>query len=335
MFSSFGGGEPTSLGGKWLARSGRSLSVLGDRISSALPPTPGLPGTPSFGPAGAGSGGIGSRANKPYDEPNFQNELLSRGIGNGVRVWYDSYTTIDWIHDAIKESHRLRRLRAVKGVRGALLNAWDRAQGWLIVTFTGIITAFIAGAVVQSEAALFDFKDGYCQRDWRLAKRFCCPYANQPDYDRPLMVQDTTPRWTYKSAFSGMKAQSGSAALLGYGSNMLAGWAAPVAGSPAWAKLANTASLISSNASSPARLGALNLASIPVRPFSESESCPGWITWSEKLSASGVDSWVGDYGAYILIAVSIRAAWYRNIVADAACSARLSGLALRPCSPFT
>lgn len=51
------------------------------------------------------------------------------GASNGIRVWYESYTTIDWIHDAVKESSRLRRVRSIDGVRGLLYNTWDRLQG--------------------------------------------------------------------------------------------------------------------------------------------------------------------------------------------------------------
>lgn len=50
-----------------------------------------------------------------------------------------SYATIDWIHDQIKESSRVRRLRtAAKRSRGgAVRNAWDRFQGWFVVTIVG------------------------------------------------------------------------------------------------------------------------------------------------------------------------------------------------------
>lgn len=87
---------------------------------------------------------------------------------NGMRVWYrcvqeissrlmcSSYVTIDWIHDAvsfdipdamgseltlqIKESSRVRRMRtnAKRSYRGAIANAWDRFQGWMLVTVIGM-----------------------------------------------------------------------------------------------------------------------------------------------------------------------------------------------------
>lgn len=226
---------------------------------------------------------------KVYDDQRFQEDLQQTGQGNGIRVWYESYTTIDWIHDAVKESSRLRRLRSIKGYRGILLNLWDRLQGWLIVTVTGIITALIAGGIVKSEAVLFDLKEGYCQRNWRLAKRFCCPFGDQPDWDgggsagfvanSSAMNATSSPAWSYRSQF--MTLSSGSSdpskgLLTGMGNRMLAGWSAPVASSPVWRTL-------SAN--------------------SENENCPGWVTWADKFHLNGEWNFIGEYGVYILVAI--------------------------------
>ncbi len=61
-----------------------------------------------------------------------------------------------------------------------------------------IVTALIAGCIVKSEAVLFDLKDGYCSRDWRLAKRFCCPYGGAPDWDHPSLAASS---WSYRTPF--------------------------------------------------------------------------------------------------------------------------------------
>ncbi|KAG9095489.1 hypothetical protein FS749_010358 [Ceratobasidium sp. UAMH 11750] len=50
---------------------------------------------------------------------------------NGIRVWYSSFTSIDWLHDAIKDSARTLRIRRRRSARGRLLNAADRSIGWL------------------------------------------------------------------------------------------------------------------------------------------------------------------------------------------------------------
>ncbi|WWC90776.1 uncharacterized protein L201_005713 [Kwoniella dendrophila CBS 6074] len=95
---------------------------------------------------------------------------------NGTRVWYSSYVTIDWIHDAIKESSRVRRLRhaAHRSVRGKIANSWDRFQGWLVVTLIGVLCAVVAFFIIRAEMALFDLKEGFCGTSWGTAKRFCC-----------------------------------------------------------------------------------------------------------------------------------------------------------------
>ncbi|EIW67300.1 hypothetical protein TREMEDRAFT_34025 [Tremella mesenterica DSM 1558] len=105
------------------------------------------------------------------DEEGFEDEAEKR---NGTRVC--SYVTIDWIHDAIKESTRVRRLRhnSHRSMRGAIANSWDRFQGWLVVTIIGIVTAVIAFLIIRAEMALFDLKEGFCSTSWGTAKRFCC-----------------------------------------------------------------------------------------------------------------------------------------------------------------
>ena len=159
--------------------------------------------------AAAGNGLKSRRASRGYDG-EFLAELEGEG-GNGVRSWYgqspnplscpagspqqldthmnrfafllganartDNFTTVDWLHDAVKHSIRLRRVRQLKrthGLRGYLINLWDGAQGWVLVTLIGFLTACIAFAIIRSEMWLFDLKEGYCARDWRLAHRFCC-----------------------------------------------------------------------------------------------------------------------------------------------------------------
>lgn len=222
-------------------------------------------------------GGSTSRA-KSYDDRRFQDEVQA-GTGNGVRVWYESYTTIDWIHDAIKESSRLRRVRSIKGYRGILINLWDRFQGWLVVTITGVITALIAGGIVKSEAVLFDLKEGYCARDWTLAKRFCCPFGDQPDWDGGSSqalspVHGTAPAWAYHTRFMTGATDPTKGLLTGMGNKLMAGWAAPVAISPKWRGIG-----------------------------SEDESCPGWVTWADKLQLHGDWNFVAEYGLYIAVAV--------------------------------
>lgn len=94
---------------------------------------------------------------------------------NGIRVWYSSFSSIDWLHDAIKDSARFSRLRRRKSVRARVRLAIDKSLGWFIVTIVGFLTAVVAFLIVRGEQWLFDTKDGYCREAWWRAKRFCCP----------------------------------------------------------------------------------------------------------------------------------------------------------------
>ena len=110
---------------------------------------------------------------------------------NGIRVWYSSYSSVDWLHDAIKDSVRRFRLRKHKSFRGRLRNRFDRSVGWIIVTIVGFLSAVVAFMIVRSEQWLFDFKDGYCTTGWWHAERFCCP-----DFDNGLLA---TPHFVVRS----------------------------------------------------------------------------------------------------------------------------------------
>lgn len=95
-----------------------------------------------------------------------------------------TFSRTDWIHDTIKHSLRLRRLRRLKrtqGLRGQLINLWDGFQGWLLVTIVGFVTACIAFSIIRAEMWLFDLKEGYCATGWTRAKRFCCRAESAPE----------------------------------------------------------------------------------------------------------------------------------------------------------
>jgi chloride channel 3/4/5 len=104
---------------------------------------------------------------------------------NGIRVWYSSFSSIDWLHDAIKDRVRFSRLRKRKSIRAQIRLAVDKSIGWFVVTIIGFLTAVIAFLVVRSEQWLFDSKEGYCRMGWWKAKRFCCP---SPDDDGFFIV---------------------------------------------------------------------------------------------------------------------------------------------------
>ncbi|GAO50862.1 hypothetical protein G7K_4981-t1 [Saitoella complicata NRRL Y-17804] len=92
----------------------------------------------------------------------------------GARQWYADYTTIDWLHDVVKDGYRKAHLQQLKGVRGHLVNSWDAVQGYLLVAIIGIVTAAIAYCIDVTESLLFDLKTGYCTSNILVNKHACC-----------------------------------------------------------------------------------------------------------------------------------------------------------------
>nr|AXS58666.1 CLC chloride channel homeolog p [Epichloe coenophiala] len=91
------------------------------------------------------------------------------------RVWYDQFTSTDWVHDAIADSHRVKALRSRKDFWGRVRVALDGSQGWILSALCGFVVALVAYVVDVAEATVFDFKDGYCATAWYLNEKQCCP----------------------------------------------------------------------------------------------------------------------------------------------------------------
>ncbi|KDR75843.1 hypothetical protein GALMADRAFT_248571 [Galerina marginata CBS 339.88] len=146
---------------------------------------------------------LSTRPISTYDEPlQSQNGEAPDADAqvNGIRVWYSSFTSIDWLHDAIKDSARFSKLRRRKSIRSRVRLAFDKSLGWIIVTIVGFLTALVAFFVVRSEQWLFDLKEGYCRPSLWKAKRFCCPHLEDGDLNRPGIkldrpLQDLCPAW--------------------------------------------------------------------------------------------------------------------------------------------
>ncbi|KAJ7072261.1 chloride channel [Mycena amicta] len=169
---------------------GRSYGTIPRRGSSrklppiSLPPHSAIPSPTSLrSPSAFGIGGAYSRLStqrpiSAYDGPisasSSEDETADARI-NGVRVWYSSFSSIDWLHDAIKDSLRFSRLRKRRSWRARVRLWLDKSTGWFIVTIVGFLTACVAFLVVRGEAWLFDLKEGYCTVGWWKSRHFCCP----------------------------------------------------------------------------------------------------------------------------------------------------------------
>jgi chloride channel 3/4/5 len=190
-------------------RSLRRLPTIGVRI-------PGIatgPPSPQISPSTRKSYFGGQRPISAYDAPLLRPESAIPDAGpgartNGIRVWYSSYSSIDWLHDSIKDSVRRFRLRKRGSFRGRLRCKIDRSVGWVIVTIVGFLTAVVAFMIVRSELWLFDIKNGYCATGWWKAERFCCPGFDDAVLATPYFVKrsplDACEHWrTWADLFAG------------------------------------------------------------------------------------------------------------------------------------
>lgn len=93
------------------------------------------------------------------------------------RVWYDQFTSTDWVHDSIADAYRVKALRSRKDFKGRVLSFFDGAQGWILSALVGFITAVFAYFVDVWEEPVFDWKDGYCSTDFFLSEKVCTEFC--------------------------------------------------------------------------------------------------------------------------------------------------------------
>ncbi|TVY50090.1 H(+)/Cl(-) exchange transporter [Lachnellula occidentalis] len=96
----------------------------------------------------------------------------------GERLPYNDYTTIDWLHDLIKDSYRHRAIKSNKSLKGRFLAGWDSCQGWVAASLIGILTATVAFLVDIAEATISDYKLGYCSSNFLKNRESCCMKNN-------------------------------------------------------------------------------------------------------------------------------------------------------------
>ncbi|KAK3369926.1 chloride channel [Podospora didyma] len=93
----------------------------------------------------------------------------------GERLPYNDYTTIDWLHDLVKDSARHRRIHQQHAtIRTRVAAWWDAAQGWVAACLIGLLTACVAWAVDVAVAAAAGWKEGYCSPKIWLDRAACC-----------------------------------------------------------------------------------------------------------------------------------------------------------------
>ena len=97
---------------------------------------------------------------------------------------YEDFTTIDWVQDAAREQLRKRARRQERagffereggiGWRRKIWEAFDAAQGWVIVTIIGVVIGLNAAFLNIATEWLSDIKLGYCTTAFYLNENFCC-----------------------------------------------------------------------------------------------------------------------------------------------------------------
>jgi hypothetical protein len=114
--------------------------------------------------------------------PHFKDQLReSKGsLYPDDRVWYDQFTSTDWVHDSIADAYRVKALRSRTDIRGRIKSFFDGTQGWILSALVGFLTATIAYAVDVSEAPVFDWKDGYCSDGFLISEKVSEDYDSYP-----------------------------------------------------------------------------------------------------------------------------------------------------------
>ncbi|GAO14147.1 hypothetical protein UVI_02037680 [Ustilaginoidea virens] len=110
------------------------------------------------------------------------------------RVWYDQFTSTDWVHDTIADSHRAKALRSRKDFWGRARVAFDGCQGWILSALCGFVIALIAYAIDVAESTVFDYKDGYCARAWHLNEKVRTRHRSRPITSLTTRLQNCCPR---------------------------------------------------------------------------------------------------------------------------------------------
>ena len=101
-------------------------------------------------------------------------EQLLSAEAVGERLPYNDYTTIDWLHDLVKDSFRYRSVHSRAGLRYDLLCYFDQCQGWIAAAIIGTLTACVAFVVDIAVATVSDWKTGYCRASPFSSKEMCC-----------------------------------------------------------------------------------------------------------------------------------------------------------------
>lgn len=128
-------------------------------------------------------------------------------ISNQQKIFYDDFTTIDWVQDFSKDREQIskqplqelpsfmgegsRLFHVFESIFGSnlineeklkkfydfLLKVWLSCQSWILVSLIGLIVGFLTAYLVMITSWLSDLKVGHCNnidKPWYLNRRLCC-----------------------------------------------------------------------------------------------------------------------------------------------------------------
>ncbi|KAH6861001.1 chloride channel [Alternaria rosae] len=177
----------------------------------------------------------------------------------GERLPYNDYTTIDWLHDLVKDSYRYRTLHSHPGLRFKLLTLLDASSGWLAVVVIGALTACIAFLVDVAVVTVSDWKIGYCSGRFLRNRDNCCVAAEKSSLIRLLTKEgvEECADWKvwsndYKSSFAIYVAMAVAFGVISSSLTMLTRSTLPSTSSSQSTKNASNGHTTSSSSTSPA-----------------------------------------------------------------------------------
>lgn len=115
----------------------------------------------------------------------------------GERLAYNDYTTIDWLHDLVKDSFRYRSIHSQVGLRYNFYSWFDSCQGWIAAAAIGTLTACVAFLVDIAVATVSDWKTGYCKNNVFSSKDICC--TNKSPFKDLADTGESCSNWHYWS----------------------------------------------------------------------------------------------------------------------------------------
>ncbi|KAF2401409.1 Clc chloride channel [Trichodelitschia bisporula] len=112
----------------------------------------------------------------------------------GERRGYYDFSTVDWLHDLVKDSYRWRAVHRKSGIRNALYASADKSSGWIAVIFIGACMAVVAAFLDLAEATTSDWKTGYCRSNPFLDRESCCAKVSDSPCEQ-LFIPWTSGYW--------------------------------------------------------------------------------------------------------------------------------------------